>query len=85
MVMKYPALQADKSLQAGIFCNAIEKTIQDTKLFDNGDVRIKAIEKVYFEKVLTIDGVAIELGYSERQIRRWLTQFVNAVGKNAGF
>ncbi len=85
MVMRYPKLKSEKSIQAGIYCNAIERTLLEEKNTEDSDMRVRAIQKVYFEKVLTIEGAAIEFGYSERQVRRWLESFVNRVGKNAGF
>ena len=85
MVMRYPKLNDEKSSQAGIFVKSIEKSIEETKNLPNGELRVQAIEDVYFNQTKTVNGVALEMNYSWRTIQNWLNSFVNLVGKNAGF
>lgn len=85
MIMQYPELQNDTSTQAAIYKNAIDTALEETKQLPDGELRIKAIQKVYLDKTMTIEGVAIELNYSFRTMQRWLNSFVNLVGKKAGF
>ncbi len=85
MISQYPELQSDLSIQGGIYRNAISRAIEDTQKLPDGEKRIVAINKVYIERTLTIEGVSLQLGYSDSTVRKWLQQFVNAVGRNAGF
>ena len=42
MIMRYPQIKEEKSIQTGIFVNAIEKALKETKEMENGDTRIEA-------------------------------------------
>ena len=85
MIYQYPNFNNEKSLQAGIFSNAIEVSLDDTKKLPYGELRIKAIDEVYFKKLKTCEGIAMEMNFSTRTVQGWLNSFVNSVGKNAGY
>ena len=85
MIKRYPKLKDEKTPQAGIYIKSIEKALDETSKLPNGELRVQAIETIYFDKTKTVDGIALDLNYSPIQIRRWLNSFVNLVGKNAGF
>ncbi len=85
MVMKYPQIKEENSIQTSIYVMAIEKSLEETGRLQNGEERVKAIRKIYFERKKTYAGVAQEMNYSERTIRNWTSSFINLCGKNAGF
>lgn len=85
MIMRYPKLKEEKSIQSGIFVKAIEKAIRETEKLNNGDCRLKAVQMVCFDKTMTVDGVAEELHYSWRTVQNWMNDYIKRVGKNAGF
>lgn len=85
MIMRYPRLNDEKTSQAGIFIKSIEKSLEETRKLPNGELRVQAIEDIYFTKIKTLQGVALDFNYSERTVQNWLNSFVNLVGKNAGF
>ncbi len=63
---------------------AIEKCLKAYGGHNDGR-RIKAIEWLYFEGHLTINGVADKLGVSGRTIRRWKNEFVGLVAAELGW
>ena len=85
MIMRYPQIKEEKSIQTSIFVNAIEKALKETKEMENGDTRIEAISKLLFENKKTVGGVSMEMHYSERKIVGWTSDFIKLCGKNAGF
>lgn len=85
MVKRYPSLNQDNSKQGKIFKESIDKVICNTEDMENGKLRIKVVELVYFKKTHTLTGAALEVNVSMRTAQRWTTTFVNSVGKAAGF
>lgn len=85
LIMKYPQISKEKSTQAGIFKNAIDKSFDDTLKLPNGPERVKAIQIILIKQTKTVDGVAMDMNYSWRTVQNWITSFVNMVGRNAGF
>lgn len=83
MVYRYPRL--NDSEQAQRYKQAIEEALEQIKAEENGDEKIRAIELVCFEKRYTLDGAAYKMHYHRNTIQRWITKFINTVGKNAGF
>lgn len=81
----YNKLFEKSSPAISIWLYALNKAIKDTEDSDNGKDKMKAITLVYFSKEYTIAGIAQELGYSEVTVKRWLSAFVNLVGKYAGY
>lgn len=85
MVMRYNQIKSGKSRQEKIWTKAISETLEDTRNRENGEYKAKAITAVLLDKRLTTLGASEELHYSERTIRRWTEEFVNEVGKRAGY
>lgn len=85
MVMKYPQLKVEKSLQASIYVVAIEKALEETKETENAKEKLEIIQKVLFDKRKTTAGAALDINYSERTAQRWINSFINLCGKNVGF
>ena len=85
MIRRYPELKKEKGIQPAIWFNAIKNALEDTAELVDGESRLKAIEMINFQKTHTIDGAAMEVSASRRTVQRWNSEFVNLVGKNAGF
>ena len=85
MIRHYPILKKDNSPQAIIFTQAIEKVLKQTEAEIYGDLRVKAINMLYFAKTHTFAGTAQNLHVSERMLQMWTSEFINAVGEEAGF
>lgn len=80
MVQKYPAIKKDNSFYAITYTNAIEETIKETKKLHNGDLRVQAMKLIFFEHTHTIEGAALQLYVSYETIKKWISEFINAVG-----
>lgn len=63
---------------------AMEEAVKVTATYDNWEYRLKAIYLIFYAEH-SIPKVAYELSFSERTIQRWKIDFVNKVGKYAGF
>ena len=85
MVRRYPGIKNEKGIQAGIFWKAIEQALEDTAKLSDGELRLKAIQLIYFDKTDTIDGAALKVHASRRTVQRWCSAFINLVGRYAGF
>lgn len=72
-------------MQELVFLNAISKSVDELERYPNADDRYKAVERVLFLQNGSIVSTAQRLHYSEATIQRWINQFVNEVGRNAGF
>lgn len=83
MVYRYPRLNDSDQDQA--YKKAIEEALEQIKAEENGAEKIQAIQLVCFEKRYTLDGAAYKMHYGRNTIQRWITKFINTVGKNAGF
>lgn len=84
MVYRYPRLNESKPIEK-IFKSAIKKQVLETLKTEDGVEKVKAIEKVCFEKSRTIEEAAEEMHYSDSTIQKWISRFINDVGKAAGF
>ena len=85
MLRRYPGIKNEKGFQAVIFTQAIEKVIEDTAKLPDGELRLKAIQLIYFDKTDTIDGASLKVHASRRTVQRWCSAFINSVGRYAGF
>ncbi len=85
MAYRYKRLKDYQNAQEFIFYTAIEKALEETKSLSYSTERLWAIEKVVFERKLTVGGAAYQLCFSEYTVQRWVIDFINLVGKNAGF
>lgn len=84
MIRRYKVIKTSDALQSRIFCDAIEKAVKETVKYDNWAERYKAISMLYFDG-MTVGQVADRIYYSRRTVQRWSNDFVNDVGKYAGF
>ena len=85
MCLRYPHLKNYNGLQEVLWYNAIVKTLQQTEELPNGPERLIVIQKVLFDKTDTVIGMSQKLAYCERVLWQWVNDFINTVGKNAGF
>lgn len=85
MIMQFPNLAEEKTIQSGIFTAAISKSLDDTARMKDGELRVRAVDEILIRHTKTVSGMAIELNYSERTVQGWISNFVNIVGRNAGF
>lgn len=72
--------------QERIFNDAVTATIKQTE--QSGELagdKLKAVKLVLFDQRYTIQGAALKLHYSEFAVQKWLNEFVNLVGVNAGY
>lgn len=70
--------------QGRIIEKAVEKAIKATAKYDNYRYRLQVIELIFY-RGYSIPKAANMVHVSERTAQRWKNQFVNEVGKNAGF
>nr|DAF45997.1 MAG TPA: terminase small subunit [Myoviridae sp. cthAo37] len=70
--------------QGKLIEKAMEQAVKETAKYGNYRDRLQAIELLFFEGY-SVPKVSMILSFSERTIQRWKIDFVNAVGKNAGF
>lgn len=84
MIKQYPYTNSTAT-QELVYKAAIDKAIEETRKLPNGEERLQAIQRVYFDKVLTLNGAAMELHYSCRTIQTWLNSFVTLVGRKVGY
>ena len=82
--MRYPELDGDIPLEAK-FLKAIEDTLNEIEEKPDAAERKKAYNMILFKKTHTTSGAAMKLHYSERNIQYWINDFVNEVGRKAGF
>jgi hypothetical protein len=70
--------------QGKLIEKAMEQAVKETAKYGNYRDRLQAIELLFFEGY-SVPKVSMILSFSERTIQRWKIDFVNSVGKNAGF
>lgn len=85
MVKRYPLLKGSNKPQEMLYLSSIEKVMEQTKSLEYGDLRLKAIEMLYFKHTHTIEGVALEFHFSPRTVQEWANLFVNEVGRTVGY
>lgn len=84
MIMRYSELSDEIPLESK-FKEAIEITLEELSGKADANDRMKAINMILFNKTHTTSGAALKLHYSERSVQYWINEFVNEVGKKAGF
>lgn len=84
MINRYSKLNKTRPMEKK-FKEAIDRQMLVILDTDNGQEKAKAIQAVCFEHRATVEEIAGEMFYSERTIQGWINDFVNAVGKRAGF
>lgn len=85
MIKRYPWIKTGTSEKTKGMVRSIEKAIEDTKVLPDGELRIRAIQMIYFDGTHTIDGAAMEIGACRRTIQKWCSEFVVLVGKYDGY
>ena len=85
MIMRYPQMKNDAADMELQYIKAIEETLEETKELDQAELRLKAIELILFKKTMTTEGVAQKIFYERRTIDRWLSKFINDVGRKVGY
>ena len=59
--------------------SAVEFAMQMQSWYYNADARLKMVKLVYFRKTHTMQGAAMECGYSFDSICKWNTEILSAV------
>lgn len=84
LLMMYDDLPHD-SMQMSIFRDAVNRTVKQVRELPNGDERIEAVVEVLMKKRKTYEGYAMQIHVCEQVVKRWVSSFINQVGKNAGY
>ena len=58
---------------------AVEAAIRETARKPTGEARLAIIDLVYWRKSHRLYGAALEVGYSEKQVRRYNAEFIRLV------
>ena len=85
MVMRYPKLNCENSIQEKAFKEAIETVKEKTFSLSNGDCRVEAVEDILIKKTKTVYGVSQEMNYSWKTVQNWVNTFIRMVGKEVGY
>lgn len=87
MLKEYKDLKQEKTIQASIMVQAIEKAIEETVRIDpeQGPDKVRAIDLLYFSKTHDMAGVSLTLHVSYGTVKRWSNSFVKLVAKHAGY
>lgn len=64
--------------------DAVLRAVQQTRMLPNGDLRLKIVKLVYWDRSHTVDGAGLTVGYKSAQARRINGQFIFLVAKNLG-
>lgn len=83
--MESPSHDKEESLQQYIISMAMEKANKETLKLPNGEERLRAVEIVLIKKNKNVYGAALELYCSSRKVERWISSYINLVGRKAGF
>ena len=60
---------------------AVLKTVRETARLDTGEARLTIIDLVYWKRSHTLAGAGMQVGYAERQTRKFNGDFIRAVAK----
>ena len=63
---------------------AVLRAIQQTMALPNGELRLKIIKLVYWDRSHTVDGAGLAVGYQSRQARKINGDFIKLVARNLG-
>ena len=76
----------EKTEPAYVMLNtAVRTAFEEVGKKEDAELQVKAINMVLIKCTHTIDGAALELNMSKRQIQRYVNAFVNRVGVLMGY
>ena len=81
----YPGIKSDTSRMAQAHAKAIDAAIKETLEMDDGQLRIKAVDLIFFKRTCTVDGAALRVYASVRTVQRWTSAFIDLVGEKVGY
>lgn len=61
---------------------AVRRAIEETERMVTGEIRLKIIREVYWDKTHTLNGAFLDCHISQRTGERWHAEFVHLVAKN---
>ena len=64
--------------------DAVKAAMESTLLLNEGELRMKLVEIIFWKRTHTLEGAAMILHISERTARRWHTDFIRTVAKEFG-
>lgn len=64
--------------------DAVDAAIEATKKLNDGELRLKLVDIIFWKRTHTLEGAAMILHISERTARRWHTEFIRTVAKEFG-
>ena len=64
--------------------DSVKAAIESTLLLNEGELRIKLVDIIFWKKTHTLEGAAMILNVSYRTARRWHTEFILTVAKEFG-
>lgn len=64
--------------------DAVDAAIEATKKLNDGELRLKLVDIIFWKRTHTLEGAAMVLHISERTARRWHTEFIRTVAKEFG-
>lgn len=86
MIRNYKGdLAKDNSPEAEKYKKAIKEALDETRELPYGDLRIKVINMLYFDKTFTCVGASQKIHMSERPIQKWCHDFVHLVAHKVGY
>lgn len=63
---------------------SVRKAIEETRLLDTGEERLRMIRLVFWERKYTLEGAANKLHRCKRAIVQWHGEFIYKVAENFG-
>lgn len=85
MIKHYDQVKKENSERARTYTKAIEEALEETRQQPDGELKVKAIDLLYFRKTNTVQGTALKVYAGERTVKRWASAFVYLVGVKVGF
>nr|DAW32474.1 MAG TPA: hypothetical protein [Caudoviricetes sp.] len=84
-IKKYNTNNVAHNIQEAIHFSAIERSKDEIVKMEQGLERLKVIDAHYFDNKKRMEGIALDVGISERKAWMWCNDFVKIVAKNAGY
>ena len=61
---------------------AVRLAVEETRKLNTGEIRLKIIREVYWDKTHTLNGAFLDCHVSQRTGERWHAEFIHLVAKN---